>query len=114
VRGNFARILSQPPPGATEIVQAKRKSWLGIAPSQLVDVHTNLCALVAVVIMLVMLVNSMAAVIVRPPSVVVGSVIRIATVVAVIASRIVSVVSRISVIAVSGVTKSDSDSSDPD
>jgi hypothetical protein len=64
--------------------------------------------------MLVVLVNSMAAIIVRPPSVVIASVIRIATVVAVIAPWVVSIVTRITAISVCRVTESDSYSPDPD
>jgi hypothetical protein len=70
----------------------------------------------AVVMLLVMLVSSVAAVIVRPPTVVICPVIRISTVIAVIAARIVSIsVPWIAVITVpvTGVTESDSDASDP-
>jgi hypothetical protein len=61
---------------------------------------------------LVMLVVSM---VVRPPSVI-GSGIWITPVIAVIATRVITIiVSRISVsVAVCGVTEADSDSSDPD
>ena len=72
-------------------------------------------ALVAVIVMPMMLVNSMAAVVVRPSGVVIRSVIWRPPVIAVIAARIVTVVSRISVaVPVCGVTESDPDSSDPD
>ena len=71
-------------------------------------------ALVAVIVMPMMLVNSMAAVVVRPSGIV-RSVIWRTPVIAVVAARIVTVVSRISVaVPVCGVTESDPDSSDPD
>jgi hypothetical protein len=66
--------------------------------------------------MLVVSVNPIAAVVIRPARVL-RSGIRIATVVAVIAPGIITIiVSRVSVVAVSvrGVTESDSHSSDPD
>jgi hypothetical protein len=65
----------------------------------------------AVVIMLTMLVSSMAAIVVRPPTVVRRSVIWITPIVAVAAWVIP--VSWISVIAIAGITEADSHSSDP-
>ena len=58
----------------------------------------------------------MAAVVVRPPSVVIASVIRRPTVVAVIAAWVIAIRARIAVIAVPvrRVTESNSDSSNPD
>jgi hypothetical protein len=91
-----------------------RKGWLGIAPSQPINPHINPAFLVAVVIMLMMLVSSIAPV-VRPPSVVGRSVRWITAVVAVIAARVIPI-SRISVVAVpiGGITEADPDSADPD
>jgi uncharacterized membrane protein len=65
---------------------------------------------------LVMLVISMAVVVVGPSSIAMGSVVRRAPVVVVIAARVVSMVPWIPVVTVPvcGVTKSDSNSSDPD
>jgi hypothetical protein len=95
-------------------LQAK-KGWLGIAPSQPINPHINPALLVAVVIMLVMLVTSIAPVVVRPPSVVGRSVRWITAVVAVVAARVIPI-SRISVVAVpiGGITEADPDSSNPD
>ena len=63
-----------------------------------------------------MSVNPVAAVVVRPPAVVISAIIRIPPVIAVITAWIITVIPRIAVIAISvrGVTESDSDSSDPD
>ena len=65
--------------------------------------------------MLMMPVSSMAAVVVRPPSVVGRSVRWITAVVAVVAARVIPI-SPVSVVAVtiSGITEADPDSSDPD
>jgi len=65
----------------------------------------------AVVIMLPMLVSSMAAIVVRPSTVVRRSVIWITTIVA-IAAWVIPV-SWISVVAIPGITEADSHSSDP-
>ena len=67
----------------------------------------------AIVIIPVMLVISMAPVVVRPPRVVIGSVIWRTPVVA---AWVITIISRISVVAVTicGITEADSDSSDPD
>jgi hypothetical protein len=69
-----------------------------------------------VMMMLVVSVNPVAAVVVRPPAVVVSAVIRIAPVIAVVATWVITVISRISVIAipVRGVTESNSYASDSD
>jgi hypothetical protein len=92
----------------------KKKSWLGVAPSQLISPHTNPSALVAVIIMIVMIVTMLP--VVRRPIVIVCSVIRIPTVIVIIATGIIPVISRVAVVAVPvcRVTESDSDSSDPD
>ena len=75
----------------------------------------NPALLVAVIVILMMLVGSMAAVVVRPSSVI-RSVIWRTPVIAVIATWVITIVSRISVVAVPvrWVTESDPDSSDPD
>jgi hypothetical protein len=93
--------------------QAK-KGWLGIAPSQPLN-FTPTCPLAAVVIILMMLVRSMASVVVRPPSIVIRSVIWRTAVVAVVAARVIPI-SRVSVgaVTISGIAEADSDSSDPD
>jgi hypothetical protein len=52
--------------------------------------------------------------VVRRPIVIVCSVIRVPPVIVVIATGIIPVISRVAVIAVCGVTESDSDSSDAD
>lgn len=93
-----------------------KKSWLGIAPSQLIRASINRCALIAVVMRpVVAVVLPIPPIIVPPPSVVIRSIIWRAPVIAVIAARVVSIISRISVaISVSRVTESDSDWSDPD
>jgi len=67
--------------------------------------------------MLVVAVNSVAAVVVvRPPSVVIASVIWRTPVIAVIAARVIAIIARVTVIAVTvgRVTESNSYSSDPD
>ena len=67
--------------------------------------------------MLMVLVSSMASVVVRPPSIVIRSVIWITSVIAVIAARVIAVpVSRVSVVAVTicGIAEANADSSDPD
>ena len=67
--------------------------------------------------MLVMLLISMAAVVVRPPTIIRRSVVWITTVVAVIAARVITIpISWVSIVTVtiSGITEADSDSSDPD
>jgi hypothetical protein len=63
----------------------------------------------------VMFVISMAAVMIRPPGVVIGSVIWRTPVIAV-AAWVITIISRISVVAVTicGITEADSDSSDSD
>jgi hypothetical protein len=61
--------------------------------------------------MLMMLVSSMAAVVVRTPSVVTRSVIWI-TAIVVVAARVIPI-SRVSVVAIAGITEADSHSSDP-
>jgi hypothetical protein len=67
--------------------------------------------------MLVMLVNSMTAVVVRPARVVICPVIWItpAPVIAVVAAGVIPIIPRISVVAVTicGITEPDSDASDP-
>jgi hypothetical protein len=95
-------------------LQAK-KGWLGIAPSQPINPHINPAFLVAVVIMLMMLVRSIAPVVVRPPSVVIRSVIWITAVITVVAARVIPI-TRVSVVAVtiSGITEADPGSSDTD
>jgi hypothetical protein len=59
---------------------------------------------------------AMAAVVVRPPRVIIRSVIWRAPVIAVVAAWVITIISRISVVAVTicGITEADSDSSDPD
>ena len=84
-----------------------KKSWLGRVPSQPVRPYANPSVLVAVVIMPVMLVISIAAVVVRPSSVVIRSVIWIP---AVIAARVITVISRISVVAVAVCRVTDAES----
>jgi len=72
--------------------------------------------------MLVMLLISMAAVVVRPPSIVIRSVRWITAVVVVVAARVIAIsrvsgiaISRVSVaVTLSGITEADSDSSDAD
>ena len=94
-------------------LRPKKLAWKYFKPADLA--HTNLFALIAVVT-LVMFVISIAAVVVRPPSVVVSSIVWVAPVIAIVATRVIPVISRVSVVAVPvrGVTKSDSNSSDAD
>ena len=66
------------------------------------------------IMMLVVPVNPVAAVVVRPPAVV--AIIRRPPVITVITTWVIPIISRISVIAVTvcGITEANSDSSDPD
>lgn len=73
----------------------KRKLAWNCFQASLLDPHTNPSALVAVLIMLVMLVSSMVAV--RPPSLVVWSLVWIS---GIIAARVTTIISRMSVTAV--------------
>jgi hypothetical protein len=92
----------------------EKRSWLGVAPSQLISPHTNPSALVAVVIMLMMPVSSMAAVVVRASTVVRGSVIWITAVIVVVAAWVIPI-SWVSVaVTICGITDAYSDSSYPD
>jgi hypothetical protein len=93
-------------------LQAK-KGWLEIAPSQPINL-TSTRVLVTVIVMPMMLVSSMAAVVVRPSSVVRRPVRWITAVVAVVAARVIPI-SRVSIaVTVCGITEADPDSSDPD
>src|SRR5262245_6972066 len=77
---------------------SKRKAGLELLQASLLTSHQPM-RLVAVIVTLVMFVISMAAVVVRPSSVVVRSVIWITPVIAVIAARIITL-TWISVVAV--------------
>jgi hypothetical protein len=93
----------------------QKKGWLGVAPSQLISPYTNRPPLVAVVIMLMMFVSSMAAVVVWPPSVIGRPVRWITAVVAVAISRVSVAVARVTVaVTISRITEADPDSSYPD
>jgi hypothetical protein len=85
-----------------------KESWLGVIPSQLISPYPNLSALVAIVIMLMMLMR-VAAVVVRPSSVVRRSVSWITAVVVVVAAWVIPVA-----VAISGITDPDPNASYPD
>ena len=77
---------------------------------------SNYALLVAVVIMLVMLLISMPAVVIRPP-IIIGRSVRWIAAVVVVAARIITIsISRVSSVAVTigGITEADPDASDPD
>jgi hypothetical protein len=95
------------------MIRLQEKSWLGVIPSQLISPYPNLSALVAIVIMLMML-TRVAAVVVRPSSVVRRPVRWITAVVVVVAAWVIPI-PRVSVsVTIGGITVAYSDSSYPD
>src|SRR5262245_4574864 len=108
---HFAGFFPQTPRGRSAINWAVKKlAWNRFQASQL-NAHQP-CALVMVVITLVMLVIAFSAVVVRPTSTVICSVIWITPVIAVIAARIITISISGIAVPVCGVTESDSDRAD--